>query len=59
MIIKTLIQGEYEDYADQRENVQKSIDEEIAKKHIVAIENSIAVRRRIIQEKNILKFYYL
>lgn len=43
LIIKTLIEGEYEDYSDQKDTLQQAINDEIQKKNISAIETGITV----------------
>ena len=43
MIIKTLIQGEYEDYADQAENFRAAINKQVQDRKVEAIETGIAV----------------
>jgi len=43
LIIKTLIEGEYMDYSDQKETVQKAIDAQIRQKNIQAIETGITI----------------
>ena len=43
LIIKTLIEGEYSDYIDQRAAVQHAIDEQIKLKNIAAIDTQITV----------------
>ena len=43
MIIKTLIQGEYEDYADQAENFQAAVKKQVEDRKVEAIETGIAV----------------
>jgi len=43
LIVKTLIEGEYSDYIDQREAVQHAIDEQIKLKNIAAIDTGITI----------------
>ena len=43
LIIKTLIQGEYEDYADQAENFQAAVKKQVEDRKVEAIETGIAV----------------
>ena len=43
LIIKTLIQGEYEDYADQAENFRAAVNKQVKDRKVEAIETGIAV----------------
>lgn len=52
MIIKTLIQGEYEDYADQAENFRAAVKKQVEDRKVEAIETGIAVSSFLI--KNIM-----
>ncbi len=43
MIIKTLIQGEYEQYEDKKEKIEQEIREQLRAKNILPLECSVAV----------------
>ena len=43
MIIKTLVQGNYEDYADQAENFEAAVNKQVKDRKVEAIETGIAV----------------
>ena len=44
MIIKTLIQGEYEQYEDKKEQIEQDIRDQLRAKNILPLECSVAVR---------------
>ena len=43
MIIKTLIQGEYEQYEDKKEQIEQDIRDQLRAKNILPLECSVAV----------------
>ena len=43
MIIKTLIQGEYEQYEDKKEKIEQDIRDQLRAKNILPLECSVAV----------------
>ncbi|CBY33684.1 unnamed protein product [Oikopleura dioica] len=47
MIIKTLIQGEYEQYEDKKEKIEQEIREQLRAKNILPLECSVAVSPKI------------
>jgi len=54
LIIKTLIQGEYEDYADQAENFRAAINKQVQDRKVEAIETGIAISPDIARDVPLL-----
>lgn len=59
MIIKTLIQGEYEDYADQAENFRAAINKQVQDRKVEAIETGIAVSPFYFSKSKTIDFDYI
>jgi len=54
LIIKTLVQGNYEDYADQAENFEAAVNKQVKDRKVEAIETGIAISPDIARDVPLL-----